>query len=85
MKDILEENKEEIINEKLMIAIIKESGEVAWITVNDPTLKQQKQFQKMFVVSSKPSFVMNIILFIEIFILKILNTIEEVYKGEDNE
>ena len=85
MKDILEENKEEIINEKLMIAIIKESGEVAWITVNDPTLKQQKQFQKMFVVSSKPSFVMNIILFIEIFILKILNTIEEVYKGENNE
>ena len=73
----------ELINEKIMIAIIKDTGELTWITSDNPTEKQYKQFQKIFAVTHDPSFVMNIILFIEIMILKLLYAFKDTNKGEE--
>lgn len=83
MKDEHDNLDSEIINEKIMIAIVQETGELTWITANEPTRAQEKQFQKIFAVTHKPSFIMNIILFIEITILKILYAFEDIDKGED--
>ena len=83
MKNEFDNNEDEIINEKIMIAIIQETGELTWITANNPTEKQYKQFQKIFAVTHNPSFIMSIILFIEIMILKLLYAFEDIHKGED--
>ena len=83
MKDESNNLDNEIINEKIMLAIIQESGELTWITANEPTNEQSKQFQKIFAVTHNPSFIMHIILFIEIMILKLLYAFEDINKGQD--
>jgi len=81
---MIDEFKEDnVINEKIMIAVVKECGEVTWITANEPTRAQQKQFQKIFAVTYNPSFVISLILFIEIMILKILYAFEISGKGKE--
>ena len=85
MSDTKNNFEEESISENIMIALIKESGEINWISTNYPTVNQQKQFQKIFAVTHNPSFVISIFLFIEILILKLLYKIEKPFKGENNE
>jgi len=72
---------EMLSGESIMIGIITESGQVLWISSDTPTAQQRKQFQKIYAVTHKPSIAMNIVLFIEITILKVLNFFEKKAKG----
>lgn len=83
MEDEFTSIEKEIISQKIMIAVIQESGEVTWITSDEPTKYQQKQFKKIYAVTHNPSFVMNIILFIEIMILNLLYVFENFKNGEE--
>ena len=74
----------DVIDDRLMIAIITEGGQVAWVTCNEPSIEQQKQFQKIFVVTNNPSYIVSFILFIEITILKLLSRFEKTNKGDRN-
>lgn len=78
-KNKLEENIESIT-----IAVITESGKVAWVISGDPTKKQIQQFQKIFAVTHNPSIVMKVMLLIEITILKLINSFEIFYKGDEH-
>ena len=80
-------NEEETLSENIMIAIITEAGNVSWISTDIPTSKQYRAFQKMFAVSTSPSIILRLILFIEIMILKILFSFEfdENSKGTSND
>ena len=74
---------EMLSGENVMIGIITESGKVLWISTDTPTVQQRKQFQKIYAVTYKPSIVINVVLFIEITILKILNFFEKKDKGTE--
>tara|TARA_Y100000310_G_C20595806_1_gene770428 strand:- start:605 stop:856 length:252 start_codon:yes stop_codon:yes gene_type:complete len=75
---------EMLSGERVMIGIITESGKILWISTDTPTEQQRKQFQKIYAITHKPSIVMNIVLFIEITILKILNFFEKKDKGTEH-
>lgn len=73
-----------LCGENIMVGIITESGKVLWISSDTPTAQQRKQFQKIYAVTHRPSIVMNIVLFIEITALKILNFFEKKDKGAEH-
>jgi hypothetical protein len=81
-KDV-QQNSEEII-ENLVICVITETGKITWVISGNPTKNQRQQFQKVFAVTNKPSIVMTVMLFIEITILKLLNTFETFYRGDEH-
>tara|TARA_B100001989_G_C24432717_1_gene409843 strand:+ start:370 stop:624 length:255 start_codon:yes stop_codon:yes gene_type:complete len=84
---MLEEDLEnQILTKNTMIAILDEEGQITWIVSGYPTKIQKKQFQKIYLVTNKPSAVLNILLFVEIHMLKLLVFIEKLFKkGKDNE
>tara|TARA_Y100000034_G_C6868919_1_gene396389 strand:- start:1130 stop:1405 length:276 start_codon:yes stop_codon:yes gene_type:complete len=74
----------DVLDDRLLIAIITESGQVVWVTCKDPSIKQQIQFQKIIAVTHNPSFVISFILFIEITILKLLSRFGKPNKGDNS-
>ena len=72
--------EDQILTQNTMIAVLDEQGEVTWIVSGYPTKKQKKQFQKIYVVTNKPSAILNILMFVEIHMLKFLVFIENVFK-----
>ena len=78
--------EDQILTQNTMIAVLDEQGEITWIVSGYPTKKQKKQFQKIYVVTNKPSTVLNILMFVEIHMLKFLVFIEKIFKkGNNNE
>jgi hypothetical protein len=53
----------------LVISMVTESGDVIWFLSDDITKEQEKMFQRFAVVSKSPSFVLLLILKIEIILL----------------
>jgi precorrin isomerase len=78
---MLEKNLEDqILTQNTMIALLDEQGEITWIVSGYPTKKQKKQFQKIYVVTNSPSTILNILMFVEIQMLKFLVFIENLFK-----
>ena len=78
---MLEENLEkQILTQNTMIAILGEDGEINWIILGYPSKKQKKQFQKIYLVTNKPSTVLSILMFIEILMLRFIDFIENLFK-----
>jgi hypothetical protein len=78
---LLDENLEkQILSGSIMLAIVSEEGELSWIVSGKPTKKQNKQFQKMYVVSNNPSLVLKTLIYVEITMLKFLVVIENLFK-----
>lgn len=71
--------------ENIVVAIMYESGDIDWITPEQPSKKQVANIQKIFVVTRNPSILVSIVLFIEITLLKILNSFEIFFKRKNNE
>ena len=80
----VDEYAEKINNEKnIAIAIIGEEGKVIWYLSDKITDKQANTFQKIAVVSEQPSFILLILLKIEIFLLGLTLWIENKFnKGK---
>ena len=74
--------EDQILTENILIAIVNEKGELNWIITGHPTLEQKKQFQKIYIVTNKPSLVLNILMFIEIKMLKFLTFFEKLINKE---
>ena len=72
--------EDQILTQNTMIAVLDEQGEITWIVSGYPTKKQKKQFQKIYVVTNNPSTVLNILMFVEIHMLKFLVFIEKIFK-----
>jgi hypothetical protein len=80
---MLDKNLEnQILSENIMMAIIDEEGEVTWIVTGNPTSIQKKQFQKIYVITNKPSLVLKILMFVEITMLRFLVFVENLFKKE---
>ena len=84
-KDIDEEwvneYTEKMNNEKnIAIAIIGEEGKVVWYLSDTITDSQADTFQKIAVVSEKPSFILLALLKLEIFLLGLTLWIENKFK-----
>jgi len=76
-----EDYTEKLNNEKnIAIAIIGESGKVVWYLSDIITDNQANMFQKIAVVSEKPSFVLQLFLQIEIFLLGLTLYLENKFK-----
>jgi len=76
-----EDYTEKLNNEKnIAIAIIGESGKVVWYLSDIITDDQADMFQKIAVVSEKPSFVLQFFLQIEIFLLGLTLYLENKFK-----
>lgn len=67
----------------LVISMITENGDVIWFLSDDITLQQEKMFQRFAVVSKSPSFVLLLILKIEIMLLGISLWLENKLKKKD--
>ena len=74
------ELEEQILTQNIMIAVLDEQGNVTWVVTGSPTRKQQKQFQKIYLVTNEPSTVLRVLMFIEIYMLKFLVFIEKIFK-----
>lgn len=78
--------EDQILTQNTVIAVLDEQGEITWIVSGYPTKKQKKQLQKIYVVTNKPSTILNILMFVEIHMLKFLVFIEKIFKkGNKNE
>ena len=77
------ELEDQILKQSLMIAIIDEKGKVIWITTGEPTLKQIRQFQRIQIITENPSYILQAIFFIELTILRLVNSIQIILKGKD--
>jgi len=76
-----EDYTEKLNNEKnIAIVIIDEEGKAVWYLSDTITNKQADMFQKIAVVSEKPSFVLLAILNIEIFLLGLTLWFENKFK-----
>ena len=76
-----EDYTEKLNNEKnIAIAIIGESGKVVWYLSDIITDDQADMFQKIAVVSEKPSFVLQFFLQIELFLLGLTLYLENKFK-----
>ena len=67
----------------LVISMITENGDIIWFLSDDITLQQEKMFQRFAVVSKSPSFVLLLILKIEIMLLGISLWLENKLKKKD--
>ena len=76
-----EDYTKKLNNEKnIAIAIIGESGKVVWYLSDIITDDQADMFQKIAVVSEKPSFVLQFFLQIELFLLGLTLYLENKFK-----
>jgi len=76
-----EDYTEKLNNEKnIAVAIIGESGKVVWYLSDTITDSQADTFQKIAVVSEKPSFILLALLKLEIFLLGLTLWIENKFK-----
>ena len=77
------ELENQMLKQSLMIAIVDENGKLMWITTGKPTKQQQTQFQRIQIVTDRPSFVLLAIVFIDLTILRLIHLIERFLKGKD--
>jgi len=77
------EIEDQILTKNTLIAIINEEGEINWIISGQPTLKQKIQFQKIYIVTDRPSLVLQVFIFIEIRMLKLVNFFEKLFTKEN--
>lgn len=77
------EDKNNLIEENIVIAILQKNGELSWVIGNNMTKKQEVTFKRIFAVTQKPSIVLQIFLIIELALLTIIYSFENV-SGKKN-
>ena len=70
------EDKNNLIEENIVIAILQKNGELSWIIGNNMTKKQEATFKRIFAVTQKPSIVLQLFLLIELALLTIIYSFE---------
>jgi hypothetical protein len=74
----MEINNDNLIEDNIVIAVLQKNGEISWIIGKDMTKKQEVTFKKIFAITQKPSIVLQLILIIELAILTIIYSFENV-------
>ena len=77
--DTNEENEENAF----AILMILEDGNVNWILSENISKDQEKTFRKIYAVTAKPSLILLLFLYLEIFLLKIILYFEHTIKGKN--
>jgi len=79
------ENEENLNNfgDNVVIAIIQKDGEVSWVISENMTKDQQDSFKKIFAVTQSPSIVLKLIILIELMLLTIVFTFENMLGKKD--
>ena len=77
------EDKNNLIEENIVIAILQKNGELSWVIGNNMTKKQEATFKRIFAVRQKPSIVLQLFLLIELALLTIIYSFENV-SGKKN-
>lgn len=72
------EDKNNLIEENIVIAILQKNGALSWIIGNNMTKKQEVTFKRIFAVTQKPSIVLQLFLIIELALLTIIYSFENV-------
>lgn len=72
------EDKNNLIEENIVIAILQKNGELSWVIGNNMTKKQEVTFKRIFAVTQKPSIVLQLFLIIELALLTIIYSFENV-------
>lgn len=74
----MEINNDNLIEDNIVIAVLQKNGEISWIIGKDMTKKQEVTFKKIFAITQKPSIALQLILIIELAILTIIYSFENV-------
>lgn len=79
------ENEENLNNlgDNVVIAIIQKDGEVSWVVSENMTTEQQDSFKKIFAVTQSPSIILKLVILIELMLLTIVFTFENMLGKKD--
>ena len=75
-KDILNPD-----NEKFMILLVLESGEVSWVMTDDYSLEQKKIFNRVNMVLGSPSIILRLCMTIELILIYVSASIGNLFKS----
>jgi uncharacterized BrkB/YihY/UPF0761 family membrane protein len=78
-------NEENLNNleDNVVIAIIQKDGEVSWVVSENMTKEQQDSFKKVFAVTQSPSIILKLVILIELMLLTIVFTFENMLGKKD--
>jgi hypothetical protein len=77
-KDILNSD-----NEKFMILLVLESGEVSWVMTDDYSLEQKKIFNRVNMILGSPSIILRLCMTIELILIYISVSLGNLFKSNN--